>query len=199
MVQFPFCTPPWFFSEVVISQDFCSGPCWFTYMRRREQTICLFSKGNEDVAVFLLRNGAFFCSYILMDSPESSKHLLRKYFIETSPLPGSAPTKTVSSHLSVWRNVLWKEHHFNNLYLSAYHVAGDSSQLRSSWFSTHLENKPWKCFHASAELQGVKHEAFKWCHCARCCAWYLPLCHFNISMWIRLTLWKGIFGFCSKS
>uniref|UniRef100_A0A663MZZ0 Leucine rich repeat kinase 1 n=1 Tax=Athene cunicularia TaxID=194338 RepID=A0A663MZZ0_ATHCN len=50
--------------------------------------------GNEDVAVFLLRNGAFFCSYILMDSPESSKHLLRKYFIETSPLPGSAPAKT---------------------------------------------------------------------------------------------------------
>lgn len=57
--------------------------------------------GNEDVAVFLLRNGAFFCSYILMDSPESSKHLLRKYFIETSPLPGSAPAKTVSSHLSI--------------------------------------------------------------------------------------------------
>ncbi|NXL26560.1 LRRK1 kinase, partial [Setophaga kirtlandii] len=50
--------------------------------------------GNEDVAVFLLRNGAFFCSYILMDSPESSKHLLRKYFIETTPLPGSAPAKT---------------------------------------------------------------------------------------------------------
>ncbi|XP_009874636.1 PREDICTED: leucine-rich repeat serine/threonine-protein kinase 1-like, partial [Apaloderma vittatum] len=50
--------------------------------------------GNEDIAVFLLRNGAFFCSYILMDSPEYSKHLLRKYFIETSPLPGSAPAKT---------------------------------------------------------------------------------------------------------
>lgn len=74
----------------------------------------LFSKGNEDVAVFLLRNGAFFCSYILMDSPESSKHLLRKYFIETTPLPGSAPAKTVSNHLSAWRDVVLKGPHVNN-------------------------------------------------------------------------------------
>lgn len=73
----------------------------------------LFSKGNEDVAVFLLRNGAFFCSYILMDSPESSKHLLRKYFIETTPLPGSAPAKTVSNHLSAWGDVVLKGHHVN--------------------------------------------------------------------------------------
>lgn len=114
-IQFPFCTPPcFFFSEVVISQDFCSAPCWFACLRSREQTICLFSTGNEDVAVFLLRNGAFFCSYILMDSPESSKHLLRKYFIETSPLPGSAPAKTVSSHLSIWRDVLLGEHRVHN-------------------------------------------------------------------------------------
>lgn len=73
----------------------------------------LFSQGNEDVAVFLLRNGAFFCSYILMDSPESSKHLLRKYFIETTPLPGSAPAKTVSNHLSAWGDVVMKGHHVN--------------------------------------------------------------------------------------
>ncbi|XP_034640793.1 leucine-rich repeat serine/threonine-protein kinase 1 [Trachemys scripta elegans] len=59
--------------------------------------------GNEDIAVFLLQNGACFCSYILMDSPDSSKHLLRKYFIETALLPGSAPAKTA---LSVgWSNL----------------------------------------------------------------------------------------------
>ncbi|XP_004593208.2 leucine-rich repeat serine/threonine-protein kinase 1 [Ochotona princeps] len=40
--------------------------------------------GNEDIAIFLLRHGAHFCSYILLDSPDPSKHLLRKYFIETS-------------------------------------------------------------------------------------------------------------------
>uniref|UniRef100_A0A452HCZ7 non-specific serine/threonine protein kinase n=1 Tax=Gopherus agassizii TaxID=38772 RepID=A0A452HCZ7_9SAUR len=59
--------------------------------------------GNEDIAVFLLQNGACFCSYILMDSPDSSKHLLRKYFVETTLLPGSAPAKTA---LSVgWSNL----------------------------------------------------------------------------------------------
>lgn len=46
-VQFPFWTPPQFFSEVVISQDFCSAPCWFIYMRRREQTICFSPKGMK--------------------------------------------------------------------------------------------------------------------------------------------------------
>uniref|UniRef100_A0A8D0GZA0 Leucine rich repeat kinase 1 n=1 Tax=Sphenodon punctatus TaxID=8508 RepID=A0A8D0GZA0_SPHPU len=50
--------------------------------------------GNEEIAVFLLRNGAVFCSYILMDSPESSKHLLRKYFVETTVLPSTSPAKT---------------------------------------------------------------------------------------------------------
>uniref|UniRef100_A0A8C8SVN9 non-specific serine/threonine protein kinase n=1 Tax=Pelusios castaneus TaxID=367368 RepID=A0A8C8SVN9_9SAUR len=59
--------------------------------------------GNEDIAVFLLQNRACFCSYILMDSPDSSKHLLRKYFIETTLLPGSTPAKTA---LSVsWSNL----------------------------------------------------------------------------------------------
>nr|XP_033775868.1 leucine-rich repeat serine/threonine-protein kinase 1 isoform X1 [Geotrypetes seraphini]XP_033775869.1 leucine-rich repeat serine/threonine-protein kinase 1 isoform X1 [Geotrypetes seraphini]XP_033775870.1 leucine-rich repeat serine/threonine-protein kinase 1 isoform X1 [Geotrypetes seraphini] len=40
--------------------------------------------GNEDVAIFLLQNGAFFCSYILMDNPDLCKLLLRKSCIESS-------------------------------------------------------------------------------------------------------------------
>ncbi|XP_025055346.1 leucine-rich repeat serine/threonine-protein kinase 1 [Alligator sinensis] len=51
--------------------------------------------GNEDIAVFLLQNGASFCSYILMDSPDSSKHLLRKYFIETNLHLGNASARTL--------------------------------------------------------------------------------------------------------
>ncbi|EPY82802.1 hypothetical protein CB1_000623005 [Camelus ferus] len=54
--------------------------------------------GNEDIAIFLLRHGAFFCSYILLDSPDPSKHLLRKYFIEASALPSSCPGKMRSVH-----------------------------------------------------------------------------------------------------
>lgn len=53
--------------------------------------------GNEDIALFLLRHGAYFCSYILLDSPDPSKRLLRKYFIEASALPSSYPGKTVSN------------------------------------------------------------------------------------------------------
>lgn len=33
--------------------------------------------GNEEVAEFLLQNGAGFSSYMLMDHPAFSKHLLR--------------------------------------------------------------------------------------------------------------------------
>lgn len=53
--------------------------------------------GNEDIAIFLLRHGAHFCSYILLDSPDPSKHLLRKYFIETSTSSIHAG-KMVSDH-----------------------------------------------------------------------------------------------------
>ncbi|XP_062998254.1 leucine-rich repeat serine/threonine-protein kinase 1 [Elgaria multicarinata webbii] len=59
--------------------------------------------GHEAVAAFLLENGSFFCSYVLMDCPSVSKDLLRKYFIETTTLPRSSPAKTV---LSVnWQNL----------------------------------------------------------------------------------------------
>ncbi|XP_065404615.1 leucine-rich repeat serine/threonine-protein kinase 1 isoform X1 [Macaca fascicularis] len=68
--------------------------------------------GNEDVAIFLLRHGAYFCSYILLDSPDPSKHLLRKYFIEASALPSSYPGKTALrvkwSHLRLpWVDLDW--------------------------------------------------------------------------------------------
>uniref|UniRef100_A0A8D1A9A2 non-specific serine/threonine protein kinase n=2 Tax=Sus scrofa TaxID=9823 RepID=A0A8D1A9A2_PIG len=68
--------------------------------------------GNEDIAIFLLRHGAFFCSYILLDSPDPSKHLLRKYFIEASALPNSCPGKMALhvkwSHLKLpWVDLDW--------------------------------------------------------------------------------------------
>lgn len=68
--------------------------------------------GNEDIAIFLLRHGAYFCSYILLDSPEPSKHLLRKYFIEASALPSSYPGKIALrvkwSHLKLpWVDLDW--------------------------------------------------------------------------------------------
>lgn len=68
--------------------------------------------GNEDIAIFLLRHGAFFCSYILLDSPDPSKHLLRKYFIEASALPSGCPGKSALrvkwSHLRLpWVDLDW--------------------------------------------------------------------------------------------
>ncbi|XP_042331231.1 leucine-rich repeat serine/threonine-protein kinase 1 isoform X2 [Sceloporus undulatus] len=59
--------------------------------------------GYEDVAAFLLEHGSFFCSYILMDCPGSSKRLLRKYFVETTILPKSAPAK--AALLVNWSNL----------------------------------------------------------------------------------------------
>ncbi|XP_061451972.1 leucine-rich repeat serine/threonine-protein kinase 1 isoform X2 [Rhineura floridana] len=50
--------------------------------------------GHEEVAAFLLDNGAFFSSYVLMDCPGTSKDVLCKYCIETITLPGSVPAKT---------------------------------------------------------------------------------------------------------
>ncbi|XP_071070427.1 leucine-rich repeat serine/threonine-protein kinase 1 isoform X2 [Dasypus novemcinctus] len=68
--------------------------------------------GNEDIAIFLLRHGAFFCSYILLDSPDPSKHLLRKYFIEASTSSSSCSGKTALhvkwSHLRLpWVDLDW--------------------------------------------------------------------------------------------
>lgn len=68
--------------------------------------------GNEDIAIFLLRHGSFFCSYILLDSPEPSKHLLRSYFIEASALPsscsGKVPLRVKWAHLKLpWVDIDW--------------------------------------------------------------------------------------------
>lgn len=68
--------------------------------------------GNEDIAIFLLRHGAFFCSYILLDSPDPSKHLLRRYFIEASALPsscsGKVPLCVKWAHLRLpWVDLDW--------------------------------------------------------------------------------------------
>ncbi|XP_073917852.1 leucine-rich repeat serine/threonine-protein kinase 1 isoform X4 [Castor canadensis] len=68
--------------------------------------------GNEDIAIFLLRHGAFFCSYILLDSPDPSKRLLRKYFIEASAMPSGCAGKTALrvkwSHLRLpWVDLDW--------------------------------------------------------------------------------------------
>ncbi|XP_036699621.1 leucine-rich repeat serine/threonine-protein kinase 1 isoform X6 [Balaenoptera musculus] len=68
--------------------------------------------GNEDIAIFLLRHGAFFCSYILLDSPDPSKYLLRKYFVEASAVPSSCPGKIALrvkwSHLKLpWVDLDW--------------------------------------------------------------------------------------------
>ncbi|MEE6503637.1 hypothetical protein FKM82_004886 [Ascaphus truei] len=40
--------------------------------------------GHEEIALFLLENGAGFCSYILMDNPELTKSLLRRSVMEPS-------------------------------------------------------------------------------------------------------------------
>lgn len=44
--------------------------------------------GNEEIARFLLQNGAGFSSYTLMDHPAFSKHLLRLKLQETSNAEG---------------------------------------------------------------------------------------------------------------
>ncbi|KAG9489064.1 hypothetical protein GDO78_005201 [Eleutherodactylus coqui] len=43
--------------------------------------------GHEDIAEFLLQNGAGFCSYILMDNPELTKKILRKRALSEPSVP----------------------------------------------------------------------------------------------------------------
>uniref|UniRef100_A0A8C6XCI5 non-specific serine/threonine protein kinase n=1 Tax=Naja naja TaxID=35670 RepID=A0A8C6XCI5_NAJNA len=63
-------------------------------MRKNEFPVLLrlplyaaMQEGHDHIAAFLLENGSFFCSYILMDCPKASKRLLCKHFIE--PVPSS--------------------------------------------------------------------------------------------------------------
>ncbi|KAM8973798.1 leucine-rich repeat serine/threonine-protein kinase 1 isoform 2-T2 [Pelodytes ibericus] len=57
--------------------------------------------GHEDIAEFLLQNGAGFCSYILMDNPELTKLLLRRSIVEPAE-----PNNQCASAVSVrWSNL----------------------------------------------------------------------------------------------
>ncbi|XP_048338175.1 leucine-rich repeat serine/threonine-protein kinase 1 isoform X2 [Sphaerodactylus townsendi] len=49
--------------------------------------------GHEDIAAFLLQNGAFLGSYTLMDCPVESKRILHKYFIEPTTSTRTSPAK----------------------------------------------------------------------------------------------------------
>ncbi|XP_072004718.1 leucine-rich repeat serine/threonine-protein kinase 1 isoform X2 [Engystomops pustulosus] len=51
--------------------------------------------GHEDIAEFLLENGAGFCSYILMDNPELTKKLLRKRSFNDPSVPRDQTTPCV--------------------------------------------------------------------------------------------------------
>ncbi|XP_069767547.1 leucine-rich repeat serine/threonine-protein kinase 1 isoform X4 [Narcine bancroftii] len=68
--------------------------------------------GNEEIAAFLLENGAHFSSYTLMDHPELSRQLLRKQFAEPSSLSREPSTQTGQllkwSHLKLpWLELDW--------------------------------------------------------------------------------------------
>lgn len=65
--------------------------CWYSEQSKRwssrvSSVLCV--AGNEEIAQFLLQNGAGFSSYTLMDHPAFSKHLLRLKLQETSTAQG---------------------------------------------------------------------------------------------------------------
>nr|XP_014340568.1 PREDICTED: leucine-rich repeat serine/threonine-protein kinase 1 [Latimeria chalumnae] len=58
--------------------------------------------GNEEIAAFLIQNGAIFSSYILMDHPKFSKRLMRNHFIETN---ASKRIPTEEAFIVRWSNL----------------------------------------------------------------------------------------------
>ncbi|XP_032906424.1 leucine-rich repeat serine/threonine-protein kinase 1 [Amblyraja radiata] len=62
--------------------------------------------GNEEIAAFLLENGAHFTSYVLMDHPQLSKQLLRTRFTEPSPCEETY-THTVAQPLTMGQSLKW--------------------------------------------------------------------------------------------
>uniref|UniRef100_A0A674NR35 non-specific serine/threonine protein kinase n=1 Tax=Takifugu rubripes TaxID=31033 RepID=A0A674NR35_TAKRU len=63
--------------------------------------------GKEDVAQFLLQSGAGFSSYMLMDHPAFSKHLLRLR-LQDSPVDGGQTVSVCWSHLQLpWLELDW--------------------------------------------------------------------------------------------
>ncbi|XP_059808596.1 leucine-rich repeat serine/threonine-protein kinase 1 isoform X2 [Hypanus sabinus] len=68
--------------------------------------------GNEEIAIFLLENGAQFSSYTLMDYPQLSKKLLRKQFTEPNSQSEESTTQAGQSlkwsHLKLpWLDLDW--------------------------------------------------------------------------------------------
>ncbi|XP_070704804.1 leucine-rich repeat serine/threonine-protein kinase 1 [Pempheris klunzingeri] len=64
--------------------------------------------GNEEIANFLLQNGAGFSSYTLMDHPAFSKHLLRLKLQETSNTEGQEVVSVCWSGLQLpWLELDW--------------------------------------------------------------------------------------------
>ncbi|TDH16768.1 hypothetical protein EPR50_G00001400 [Perca flavescens] len=64
--------------------------------------------GNEEIARFLLQNGAGFSSYTLMDHPAFSKHLLRLKLQETSNAEGEKAVTVCWSGLQLpWLELDW--------------------------------------------------------------------------------------------
>ncbi|KAM8762163.1 leucine-rich repeat serine/threonine-protein kinase 1 [Acanthopagrus schlegelii] len=64
--------------------------------------------GNEEIAQFLLQNGAGFSSYTLMDHPAFSKHLLRLKLQETSTAQGEEAVSVCWSGLQLpWLELDW--------------------------------------------------------------------------------------------
>lgn len=117
--------------------------------------------GNEDIAIFLLRHGAVFCSYILLDSPDPSKHLLRRYFVEAGALPGScagkAPLRVKWARLQLpWVDLDWLldiSCQITELDLSANRLASLPSVV--PWGLIHLRKLNLADNHLS-ELPGVQ-------------------------------------------
>ncbi|XP_066448970.1 leucine-rich repeat serine/threonine-protein kinase 1 isoform X3 [Eleutherodactylus coqui] len=67
--------------------------------------------GHEDIAEFLLQNGAGFCSYILMDNPELSKKILRKRALSEPSVPKDQAASSIcvkwSSLRLPWVDLDW--------------------------------------------------------------------------------------------
>ncbi|XP_029431041.1 leucine-rich repeat serine/threonine-protein kinase 1 isoform X2 [Rhinatrema bivittatum] len=74
--------------------DFCAVRGSEFPVLRKLPLYAAIMAGNEDIADFLLQNGAFFCSYVLMDNPDLSKMLLRKTCTETGEQVRDASPET---------------------------------------------------------------------------------------------------------
>uniref|UniRef100_UPI0037E88571 leucine-rich repeat serine/threonine-protein kinase 1 n=1 Tax=Semicossyphus pulcher TaxID=241346 RepID=UPI0037E88571 len=82
--------------------------------------------GNEEIAHFLLQNGAGFSSYTLMDHPAFSKHLLRLKLHETSNADGELAVSVCWSGLQLpWLELDW----FMDVSLSITHLDLSSNSL----------------------------------------------------------------------